>query len=197
MIKLIRCAVVVLMLTPTAVAAQDYDAGEHAYKAGDYKTALREWRPLAEQGDVHAQYQIGLMYANGEGVAQDHVEAVRWYRLAAEQGHVEAQYKLGVRYSRGLGVMQDYTETARWHRLAAEQGHAHAQGNLGALYSFGRGVLQDDVTAHMWFNIAAANGSELAVQNRDGTAERMTAGAIAEAQQRARTCMVSGYQDCD
>ena len=63
----------------------------------DYATALKEWRPLAEQGDAGAQNILGLMYATGEGVPQDNNEAVRWYRLAAEQGDDRAQYILGVR----------------------------------------------------------------------------------------------------
>ncbi len=63
----------------------------------DYATALKEWRPLAEQGDAGAQNILGLMYATGEGVPQDNNEAVRWYRLAAEQGDDRAQYILGMR----------------------------------------------------------------------------------------------------
>ena len=55
--------------------AQDYDAGSEAYRAGDYATALAEWRPLAEQGDADAQYNLGRMYSQGKGVPQDDAEA--------------------------------------------------------------------------------------------------------------------------
>jgi len=70
--------------------------GLTAYNSGDYATALREWKPLAEQGDVDAQYNLGLMYDNGRGVPQDDKTAVKWYRLAAEKGDASAQYNLSV-----------------------------------------------------------------------------------------------------
>ncbi len=74
----------------------DFDKGYDAYKKGDYKTALREWRPLAEQGYARAQYTLGLMYRKGLGVVQDYKTAVKWYTLAAEQGLARAQHNLGV-----------------------------------------------------------------------------------------------------
>ena len=49
--------------------------------------AVRWYRMAAEQGDANAQFNLGVMYDNGEGVSEDDVEAVRWWRLAAEQGH--------------------------------------------------------------------------------------------------------------
>ena len=60
-------------------------------KRGDYQAALREWRPLAEQGDADAQARLGLMYDRGFGVAKNHTEAVKWYTCAAEQGKADAQ----------------------------------------------------------------------------------------------------------
>ena len=82
-----------------------------AYESKDYATALKLWRPLAEQGDAQAQYNLGIMYDNGQGVPQDDAEAVKWYRKAAEQGIAKAQYNLGVMYANGRGVPQDYAPT--------------------------------------------------------------------------------------
>ena len=48
MIRLIRCAVLALMLAPTIVLAQDFQTGKVAYGAGDYSTAFREWTPLVD-----------------------------------------------------------------------------------------------------------------------------------------------------
>jgi TPR repeat protein len=84
-------------------------------------------RARAEQGDVEAQNNLGLMYDNGEGVPQDYAEVVRWYRLAAEQGLASAQFNLGLMYDTGYGVPEDDAEAMRWHRLAADQGQAQAQ----------------------------------------------------------------------
>ena len=64
----------------------DYRKGVDAFKRGDYQAALREWKPLAEQGNASAQTVFGTMYYLGEGVLQDYKEAVEWYRLAAAQG---------------------------------------------------------------------------------------------------------------
>ncbi len=76
-------AVLVLALAlPAPVSAADFQAGLEAYKRGDYATALEELRPLAEQSDASAQYTLGIMYAYGEGVAQDYVLAHMWFNLA-------------------------------------------------------------------------------------------------------------------
>ncbi len=61
--------------------------GMEAYDKGDYATALKEWRVLAEQGNPPDQYNLGLMYANGRGVPRDYVQAHLWANLAAAQGH--------------------------------------------------------------------------------------------------------------
>lgn len=67
--------------------AGSFNDGVAAYKAGDYATAARLWTPHAEQGDAQAQYYLGVMYANGQGVRQDYVQAHMWLNLAAAQGH--------------------------------------------------------------------------------------------------------------
>jgi uncharacterized protein len=75
---------------------------------------------LAEQGDAEAQFSLGRIYYNGEGVSRDDAEAVKWYRKAAEQGHTEAQLNLVEIYSYGEGVQQDFAEATNWYRKAAE-----------------------------------------------------------------------------
>src|SRR4030095_6192098 len=69
-----------------------FEEGIQAYKNGDYATAVREWLPLAQQGDARAQFLLGSLYAQGYGVPQDYGAAAQWFRQAAEQGHVGAQY---------------------------------------------------------------------------------------------------------
>ena len=84
---------------------------------------VTELRARAELGIAGAQFNLGVMYANGRGVLQDDFEAVHWYRRAADQGLAGAQFNLGVMYANGRGVPQDDAEAARWYRLAAEQGY--------------------------------------------------------------------------
>ena len=176
--------------------AQDFNKGVEAWERSDYAAALKEWRPLAEQGDADAQSNLGFMYHHGEGVIQDYKEAIRLYRLAAEQGVAVAQYNLGILYLRGEGVIQDYKESVKWWRLAAEQGHASAQARLGASYLLGLGVIKDNVYAHMWYNIAASNGWENAKEGRDIAANRMTPSQLEKATDLARECVKKEYKDC-
>lgn len=86
------------------------------------KGTTQDARVLAEQGDAKAQYKLGMMYENGEGVPQDYVEAIKWYRKAAEQGDAAAQANLGAMYVDGHGVPKDYVEASVWINLAFAQG---------------------------------------------------------------------------
>ena len=70
----------------TTLAHADFQDGWDAYTRKDYSTALKEWQPLAEQGDAQAQYYLGVLYFKGEGVPQDYVQAREWWLKAAEQG---------------------------------------------------------------------------------------------------------------
>ena len=91
-------AAALLLLAATSVAAADFDTGMRAYKRGDYASAFREFRALAEQGHAIAQIALGIMYDNGEGVPENDRQAVFWYRKAAEQGNARAQFNLGLMY---------------------------------------------------------------------------------------------------
>ena len=104
------------------VFADDLQDGIEAAQRQDYKTAHRLWLPLADQGNVFAQYNLGMMYAKGLGTPKDYKEAVKWYRIAAEQGYVEAQYNLGLMYVSGLGALQDYISAHMWWNIAGSKG---------------------------------------------------------------------------
>ncbi len=120
-----RILAALLLLTLAAPAwGQDLGKGFEAFERVDYEMALREWRPLAEQGDAKAQVSLGTLYIKGQGVSQDYVGAAKWYRKAAEQGDAFAQALLGSMYAHGQGVPQDDAEAAKWSRKVAEQGFA-------------------------------------------------------------------------
>ncbi len=194
--KLFFAILGIALLVGVTAHADDYQKGFVAYEKKDYATALREWTPLAEQGDAKAQFNLGLMYHEGRGVPQDYETALKWYRLAAEQGDADAQNSLGWMYGKGEGVPQDYKTTLKWYRLAAEQRDADAQSNLGVMYYKGQGVLQDYVYAHMWSNIAVSNGYEGAGGLRDFVAKKMTPSQIEKAQDLARECVRKKYKGC-
>lgn len=112
----------------------------------------------AEQGNAAAEYNLGVIESQGQGVPQDYAKAAQWFLKAAQQGNVRAQYNLGAMYDLGEGVPQDYAQAALWFRKAAEQGNANAQSNLGAAYANGQGVPQDYGQAAQWYQKAAAQG---------------------------------------
>ena len=158
----------------TQSTMEDFQDGEDAYYRGDYTTALKKSRPLAEQGHARAQYRLGVMYATGQGVQQSDLEAVKWFRkafkklqLLAEQGDVSAQFSLGGMYYNGWGVQQDYAGAVEWYRKAADQGDEMSQYNLGAMYADGQGVPKDDTEAVKWYRKAAQQGN-VSAQNKLG-----------------------------
>ena len=83
---LILPVLLLTLLVGNPAFSADYQKGLAAYANGDHATALREWKPLAEQGNASAQSNLGVMYERGQGVPQDDKTAVKWYRLAAKQG---------------------------------------------------------------------------------------------------------------
>ena len=91
----------------------DFQKGLTAYRSNDYATALREWEPLAEQGDAFAQYNLGVMYANGDGVPQDDKIALKWFTLAAEQGHAGAKTNLSILQKEMAKTKNSPTVTAK------------------------------------------------------------------------------------
>ncbi len=90
-----------------------------AANRGDWATAREEIRPLAEQGEVRAQFFMAVIYDGGLGIPQDYAEASKWFRLAAEQGHARAQVGLAFMYRLGHGVTRDYVQAHMWINLAA------------------------------------------------------------------------------
>jgi tetratricopeptide (TPR) repeat protein len=169
---------VVAILFAGAVQAGDYEDGKAAYERRDYTTALTKFRSAAQQGDAGAQNILGVMYANGQGVALDYKEAVRWFQISAQQGDANAQNNLGNKYFNGQGVAQDHKEAVRWFQLAATQGNAPAQFNLGFMFERGQGVAQDYKEAVRWFKLAAAQGDENAKRSLE-IAERKASETLA------------------
>ena len=115
-----------------AIAAND-DA-EGAIDIDDY--LFNAYKPLAEQGNAFAQFNLGLMYYNGEGVIKDYREAVRWWRKAAEQGDADAQYNLGVMYHNGHGVLQDDRTAHMWYNIARANGSDQDGDNIEIITPF-------------------------------------------------------------
>ncbi|MDG6345895.1 tetratricopeptide repeat protein, partial [Glaesserella parasuis] len=85
-------------------AEEKFNSAVQYAKQQNYQAAFPMFKELAEQGDVAAQFNLGIMYDNGYGVNQDYHQAAKWYQKAAEQGDAVAQFNLGNMYSDGRGV---------------------------------------------------------------------------------------------
>ncbi|MDH3472728.1 MAG: SEL1-like repeat protein [Rhodospirillales bacterium] len=131
-----------------------FQQGWSAYYRGEYATALRELRPVAEQGHPAAQINLGIMYEEGQGVAQDYAEALKWFRRAARQDYAEGQFKLGEMYAAGKGVPQDHGQAIEWYEKAAAQRDTQAMIELGILYNEGKGTDPDKLQAFKWYRLA-------------------------------------------
>jgi hypothetical protein len=103
------------ILFARVVIAGPLEDGVAAYERGEYETAYRLFSPLAEQGHVAAQFNLGVLFENGLGVAQDYAEAARWYMKAAEQGDEQAQYNVAVLYEKGIGLSLDLEKARYWY----------------------------------------------------------------------------------
>lgn len=150
--------------------------------------ASAEARQAAERGEAVAQFNLGIRYANGEGVEKDEAEAVKWVRKAAEQNYARAQFTLGCYYLSGKGVEKDRAEAVKWYRKAAEQNFAPAQLILGCCYEIGSGVEKDLVEGHMWLSLGTAkecDSDATAVTTLARIASQLTSLQIAEAERRA------------
>ena len=119
--------IVVLLLLLTSsirLAYADFNDGVVAYLMGQYDKAYNTMRSLAETADhAYAQYYLGMMYLNGQGVDQSYEEAAKWFRKAAEHGVPQAQYKLGYLYNQGQGLPKDLESAYAWYRVGAEYHH--------------------------------------------------------------------------
>jgi hypothetical protein len=165
MMKRLFLTLLLLFGTHTVAVADDFDDGMAAYQSKDYAAAFTKFKKAAEAGDAAAQYNLGLMYFQGQGVAQDYLQAARWFTKAAEGGVRQAQSNLALMYDQGKGVAQDYLQAARWFTKAAEAGDAAAQYNLALMYFQGQGVTQDYLQAARWYTKAAEAGDAKAQHN--------------------------------
>ncbi len=156
------CVVLAIACWHGMVQAATSDDGVEALHRGDFATAYRIFKPLAEAGDRAAQNNLGILYRNGQGVPQNYAEALKWFRRSADQGSAWAQYNLGMAYQLGLGVPEDPQEAMRWYRLSADQDDAAAQTALGFMYRDGIGVARNKEEAIKWFKRAADQGETAA-----------------------------------
>ncbi len=117
----------------------------------------------AKKGQSDAQYDLAMMYFNGDQVKTDHKSAQHWLNVAAQQNNVKAQYRLAMMAEMGIGTEKNNTEAFAWYLKAANQGHAKAQYKVADAYQTGTGIEKDQTQAKQWFEKAAQQGNTLAL----------------------------------
>jgi len=117
-------AIMLALSLAVPAAAGPVEDGEAAYRNRDYNTALRLWRPLADQGNISAQFDLGVIYANGHGVPQDFVTAHMWFNLAAAGGdQTAAEYRDAVERSMSSAQIAEAQKLAReWKPKGSHNG---------------------------------------------------------------------------
>jgi TPR repeat protein len=144
-------------------ASGDTAAGMEAFKNRDYQKAFREWKASADAGQAEAQFDLGVLYAQGSGVRRDLTEAARWYRKAADQGNAEAEFALGQMYSRGWGVPRDESDALRWFQMASDPDSNGPPTDWALIDGFG--MEPDQKQAAYWYQMAADKGHAEAQYN--------------------------------
>lgn len=142
------------LLCAAPAPAQSVKAGIEAWQKADYAAAVAIWRPLAENGDADAQFNLGQAYRLGRGVKIDLASAKDWLERAALQDHVDAQATLGLLLF-GSG---NQAEGTRWLKQAAEKGEARAMLIYGTALFNGDGVPQDRVLGYAYVSRSSAQG---------------------------------------
>jgi len=141
----------------------DVKTGMEAFRNKDYNKAFREWKAAAEAGVAEAQFDLGVLYAQGRGTKRDLTEATRWYRKAADQGNAQAEFALGQMYSRGWGVPRDEADALRWFDLANSPESDGPATDWASLEGYG--VQKDEEQAARWYESAAKKGHAEAQYN--------------------------------
>jgi uncharacterized protein len=128
--------------------------GYAAFKMGHYEKARSIWLALAKKKSGEAAFNLGILYEDAKGVAEDMTKALSWYEKAAEWGHRGAQYRLGLIYALGERVAKDLPKARRWMAMAAKGG---------------------DRDAHAWLKRLGAKGSGIVLENSFAAAEAASA----------------------
>jgi TPR repeat protein len=130
----------------------------------DQLVAVTRLKKAAEKGNAEAQFELGRIYGNGDGVPQDYQAAINWLEEAARQNHAKAQESLGSIYANGVGVKQDFPSARSWYMKAARNGLGSAQFIVATMFRFGLFESEVDMDQAIDWYQSAANQNVAAAQ---------------------------------
>ncbi|MFZ6773259.1 tetratricopeptide repeat protein [Undibacterium sp. SXout7W] len=158
--RIFKYAIAMSAITLTGISihlahADDFEDGVNLYENQEMSEAADAFQAAADKDNADAQFNLGLMYLNGEGIEENYQQAMHWFEQSAAQNNVRAQVNLARMYAKGKGVAPDYNTAVSWFKKAADQGYADAQYSLGVLYVTGNGTSLDFNKAKDLFQQAA------------------------------------------
>lgn len=173
-------------------------ATEYQYGLGglieDDAEAIKWMRKSALQGTAIAQYNLGLMLANGEGTPKNYGKAMEWLIKSANQGYLEGQTTLGRVYAAGEITPKNYEQAIYWLSKAVKGGSVDAQYHLAQSFQDTGNIIK----AYAWWSISLLTEDAYPIKLliREMESE-LDYDQILEAQALAAKCYESDYEDCD
>lgn len=172
----------VCLLNAVALFA-DFEGARRAFLLGKKAEAIREFKSLADSGDVKAMNMMGSLCESGDGIPKNLHEAVRYYMLAAGKGDTDSKVSLAMLYEQGVDGKPDAGQAIRWLSSAALDGNLWSQSQVGALYANLPSPDRNLVLAYTWLNLSASQGDTKSAELRDRIAAEMHPVQISAAQQ--------------
>lgn len=162
----------------------------------DFAARFKARTAAAEAGDAEAQFQLAMMYYNGQGTERDYAKMQRWMLAAATQGHSMAQLRMANIYREGIGREKDRPKAVSWYRTAALNNNAFAQSLLGISLFAGLDGITDRPLGLAMLMMGAHNGDLAALRFRVRMALESTDVEAAKAREIARLCRDKGMDAC-
>jgi TPR repeat protein len=162
--------IVIVLFLVVSAWSNEFDTAVDDYNKGSYIKALNSFYVLAKNGDAKAQYNVGMIYANGKGVKKDVPQAMEWYEKAAQQGNASAAYNynnLAALYLEGKNIPRNNKKAFELFKKAADKGDANAQINVAVMYAWGEDIPNDKMKAYDNFKKALNAGKIEASQYLD------------------------------
>jgi hypothetical protein len=163
-VELIEIAAVLGRMPREGARSASYKEMYEQAKTGNQEVVARI-RGLAQQGDVEAQFMLGFLYRDGQGVTKNPEEATHWFRQAGDAGHGFAYEQLGIMLYTGRDVEKNFPEALRLFRLAADKGGIMSMNYIGVMHDKGEGVAINYQEALSWYRRAADKGDRWSMYN--------------------------------
>ena len=136
---------------------QSYYTGQYVTK--DKIQSFSWYKKAADLGDPDAQYNVGIMYGNGDGIPKNYKLSFDMLKSSAESGNINALMSIANRYDAGsYGVNRDIERAFNLYSIAADIGYSEAQYNLGSMYEKGDGTKKNEDKSIEWYTKSAMNG---------------------------------------